>query len=309
MLTKWRCVGAPCLIVSGRCPPCGFQVQRTYSRSPDSEGPGETSPLHTVDSECRDAARGCWCTSEDNILVQLAQTCCIMACCTLERLGCEARLWRLERGHVRSASAIVSGRVMEKQTSCMLASPQSSPNSIYSPPRAMHPLTPDRHLRPHVWVSTATSHGLPQSCPLLGVRPRRTLCPSSTRRQPDQPQLSLWLDQSAGSEPRWLARSGGEHESLVISTPWGRPRHPRLHTSTRNIILTDIDASRRFSQQPWITPSLFENTGNTAIVDEWTFGQDQNRQTALSALQNHWNTWVTEQDFIDIAAAGYVTWS
>ncbi|TFK84199.1 glycoside hydrolase family 5 protein [Polyporus arcularius HHB13444] len=56
--------------------------------------------------------------------------------------------------------------------------------------------------------------------------------------------------------------------------------------------------------EPWITPSLFENTGNTAIVDEWTFGQDQNRQTALSALQNHWSTWITEQDFIDIAAAG-----
>ncbi|RPD82289.1 exo-beta-1,3-glucanase [Lentinus tigrinus ALCF2SS1-7] len=56
--------------------------------------------------------------------------------------------------------------------------------------------------------------------------------------------------------------------------------------------------------EPWITPSLFDNTGNTAIVDEWTFGQLQNRQTALSALQNHWNTWITEQDFINIAGAG-----
>ncbi|KAI0654497.1 exo-beta-1,3-glucanase [Cubamyces menziesii] len=56
--------------------------------------------------------------------------------------------------------------------------------------------------------------------------------------------------------------------------------------------------------EPWITPSLFDNTGNSAIVDEWTFGQLQDRNTALSTLQNHWNTWITEQDFIDIANAG-----
>ncbi|TBU62583.1 exo-beta-1,3-glucanase [Dichomitus squalens] len=56
--------------------------------------------------------------------------------------------------------------------------------------------------------------------------------------------------------------------------------------------------------EPWITPSLFDNTGNDAIVDEWTFGQLQSRSTAQSVLTNHWNTWITEQDFVDIAAAG-----
>lgn len=58
--------------------------------------------------------------------------------------------------------------------------------------------------------------------------------------------------------------------------------------------------------QPWITPSLFENTGNTAIVDEWTFGQYQNRSVALAALTEHWDTWITEDDFGEIAAAGCV---
>jgi aryl-phospho-beta-D-glucosidase BglC (GH1 family) len=56
--------------------------------------------------------------------------------------------------------------------------------------------------------------------------------------------------------------------------------------------------------EPWITPSVFDNTGNTAIVDEWTFGQYQDHDTALNALQNHWNTWITESDFAAIAAAG-----
>ncbi|KAJ7720769.1 glycoside hydrolase superfamily [Mycena metata] len=56
--------------------------------------------------------------------------------------------------------------------------------------------------------------------------------------------------------------------------------------------------------EPWITPSLFDNTGNSAIVDEWTFGQLQSHSTALAALTTHWNTWTTESNFTAIAAAG-----
>ena len=51
-------------------------------------------------------------------------------------------------------------------------------------------------------------------------------------------------------------------------------------------------------------PSLFDNTGNSAIVDEWTFGQLQSRATAQSVLTNHWNTWITESDIQAIKAAG-----
>jgi glucan 1,3-beta-glucosidase len=55
--------------------------------------------------------------------------------------------------------------------------------------------------------------------------------------------------------------------------------------------------------EPWITPSLFEKAGN-GVIDEWTFGQYQSKSAAQSALQQHWDTWITEQDFADIAAAG-----
>jgi len=54
--------------------------------------------------------------------------------------------------------------------------------------------------------------------------------------------------------------------------------------------------------EPWITPSLFDNTGDSRVVDEWTFGQFA--PNAQSVLQNHWNTWITESDFAAIAAAG-----
>ncbi|KAK8854773.1 hypothetical protein IAR55_003512 [Kwoniella newhampshirensis] len=56
--------------------------------------------------------------------------------------------------------------------------------------------------------------------------------------------------------------------------------------------------------EPFITPSLFESTGNNAIVDEYTFGQYQDYDTAHSALTKHWNEWFTEDDFAQIAAAG-----
>lgn len=56
--------------------------------------------------------------------------------------------------------------------------------------------------------------------------------------------------------------------------------------------------------EPWITPSLFDATGNNNIVDEYTFGQYQSRSVAQAALQRHWDSWITESDFSAIAAAG-----
>ncbi|KAF8596854.1 putative EXG1-exo-beta-1,3-glucanase, major isoform [Ceratobasidium sp. AG-I] len=56
--------------------------------------------------------------------------------------------------------------------------------------------------------------------------------------------------------------------------------------------------------EPWITPSLFENTGNNAVVDEYTFGQFQDWNIAETKLKAHWDTWITRSDFAAIAAAG-----
>jgi len=56
--------------------------------------------------------------------------------------------------------------------------------------------------------------------------------------------------------------------------------------------------------EPWITPSLFDGTGNPDIIDEWTFGQYQDPQVAKNKLTSHWNTWITENDLKNIAGAG-----
>ncbi|KAF2852547.1 glycoside hydrolase family 5 protein [Plenodomus tracheiphilus IPT5] len=56
-----------------------------------------------------------------------------------------------------------------------------------------------------------------------------------------------------------------------------------------------------FVLEPWITPSIFE--GNNA-VDEYTFTQQLGADAARSRLQEHWNSWFTQSDFNQMAAAG-----
>jgi len=56
-----------------------------------------------------------------------------------------------------------------------------------------------------------------------------------------------------------------------------------------------------FVLEPWITPSIFE--GNDA-VDEYTFTQQLGRDAAQSRLQQHWDSWITESDFQQMAGAG-----
>jgi glucan 1,3-beta-glucosidase len=58
-----------------------------------------------------------------------------------------------------------------------------------------------------------------------------------------------------------------------------------------------------------MTPSLFVPLNDDRIVDEYTFGQYQDYETAHAALVNHWDTWITLSDFQAIKDAGSVTFS
>ncbi|KAH8994868.1 glycoside hydrolase [Lactarius akahatsu] len=84
-------------------------------------------------------------------------------------------------------------------------------------------------------------------------------------------------------------------------TPTQTPFVPFAYGSTP---VRGVNLGGWFVLEPWITPSIFNNTNNNAIIDEYTFGQLQDDQTALGVLQQHWDTWITENDFIAIAAAG-----
>lgn len=54
--------------------------------------------------------------------------------------------------------------------------------------------------------------------------------------------------------------------------------------------------------EPWITPSLFEQGGPDA-VDEWCLS-DALGDSAHSTLSQHWNSFITADDFQQISAAG-----
>lgn len=54
--------------------------------------------------------------------------------------------------------------------------------------------------------------------------------------------------------------------------------------------------------EPWITPSLFEQ-GGAAAVDEWCLSNDLGG-SAQGTLSQHWNSFITADDFHQISAAG-----
>lgn len=57
------------------------------------------------------------------------------------------------------------------------------------------------------------------------------------------------------------------------------------------------------SLEPFITPSLFDYSSALGIIDEWTLTTYLGSNAQLT-LEKHYATFITEQDFIEIAAAG-----
>lgn len=59
--------------------------------------------------------------------------------------------------------------------------------------------------------------------------------------------------------------------------------------------------------EPYITPSLFEAFGgsdSSKPVDEYHFCETYGKDYASEVLQNHWSTWITEDDFKEMASYG-----
>ncbi|MCJ1412564.1 exo-1,3-beta-glucanase [Ptychographa xylographoides] len=60
-----------------------------------------------------------------------------------------------------------------------------------------------------------------------------------------------------------------------------------------------------FVLEPWITPSIFDDWATSeTVVDEFTYTQTLGKDEATSRLTSHWNTWITQDDFNQIAQAG-----
>lgn len=60
-----------------------------------------------------------------------------------------------------------------------------------------------------------------------------------------------------------------------------------------------------FVLEPWITPSIFQPWATSQQVkDEYTFCQVLGHDEALRRLDAHWKSWITRDDFFQIARAG-----
>ncbi|PIL35559.1 hypothetical protein GSI_02287 [Ganoderma sinense ZZ0214-1] len=108
-------------------------------------------------------------------------------------------------------------------------------------------------------------------------------------------------------------QSGGDHSQLPLSAnPTASSQPSQTASATPSVtpfnygqdVIRGVNLGGWFVLEPWITPSIFETTNNSNIIDEYTFGQMQDSNVASNVLQNHWNTWITEDDFVAIKAAG-----
>ncbi|KAI9850131.1 MAG: exo-1,3-beta-glucanase [Thelocarpon superellum] len=99
--------------------------------------------------------------------------------------------------------------------------------------------------------------------------------------------------------------------AAVETTPTSSPN---FHTERANFPL-DFDYTHDkvrgvnlggwFVLEPWITPSLFAQWQNGGgAIDEYTFCQELGPDEAFSRLNQHWSTWITRDDFFQIAHAG-----
>lgn len=86
----------------------------------------------------------------------------------------------------------------------------------------------------------------------------------------------------------------GSHASPIT------PRSPPHDFTSQK--LRGVNLGGWFVLEPWITPSLFST--NSAFKDEYTLTQTLGKDSARSLLSQHWNSWITKDDFVQIKAAG-----
>lgn len=70
-----------------------------------------------------------------------------------------------------------------------------------------------------------------------------------------------------------------------------------------NTKIRGVNTGGWFVLEPWITPSIFENQPDD-VVDEYTLCQHMGYDAAHSLLENHWNSWITQDDFNHMASIG-----
>lgn len=98
-----------------------------------------------------------------------------------------------------------------------------------------------------------------------------------------------------GLNSTWSDTTRANQYTPTIATSWG---------SYATLPARGVNLGGWLSLEPFITPSLFDYDSSLGIIDEYTLVTHLGAASAKSTLEKHYATFVTEQTFIDIAAAG-----
>lgn len=90
--------------------------------------------------------------------------------------------------------------------------------------------------------------------------------------------------------------------SLSTAAPT-KKRGDTLKFDFGNEKIRGVNLGGWFVLEPWITPSIFSATPDN-VVDEWTFGQVLGQTEGRTRLEQHWNTWITADDFAEMKRIG-----
>ncbi|MCJ1371135.1 exo-1,3-beta-glucanase [Loxospora ochrophaea] len=93
--------------------------------------------------------------------------------------------------------------------------------------------------------------------------------------------------------------------ATVNALPALKPARRDLTFDYNNDKVRGVNLGGWFVLEPWITPSIFDewSSGRT-VIDEYTYTQTLGKDEASSRLTEHWNTWITQDDFNAIGQAG-----
>ncbi|KAI4718724.1 glycoside hydrolase [Aureobasidium sp. EXF-10727] len=99
-----------------------------------------------------------------------------------------------------------------------------------------------------------------------------------------------------------VSRRGSEVDTTTISRRNSDiALEPRQACDVEDDPIRGVNLGGWLVLEPWMN---WELVGNTGAVDQWTFDQTDNAQ---SALQSHWGSWFTESDMATIASWGLNT--
>lgn len=121
---------------------------------------------------------------------------------------------------------------------------------------------------------------------------------------------ALTVAVSAGGTNGSLATEHGGINHLVSSSKRmeraldRRADAPHLRFNYGKDMMRGVSVGGWLVVENFIVPSIYQSANDNRVIDEWSFATYSNKQKAQQTLTNHYNSFITEDDFAEIASYG-----